>query len=54
MADKKVVFVAFAIEDARIGNPPILSGGQKWSYAVIANFCIGVMPPSAIWGRSLL
>jgi hypothetical protein len=22
---------------------------QKWSYAAIANFCIGVMPPSAMF-----
>ena len=34
------------------GNPPTFSGHQKWSYAAIANFCAGVMPPSAIFGRS--
>lgn len=36
------------------GNPPIFSSRQKWSYAAIASFCIGVMPPSAMFGRSWL
>lgn len=36
------------------GNPPVFSSRQKWSYAAIANFCIGVMPPSAMFGRSWL
>ena len=39
---------------ARFGNPPIFSSRQKWSYAVKANFCMGVMPPSAMFGRSWL
>ena len=37
-----------------MGNPPIFSSRQKWSYAAIASFCIGVMPPSAMFGRSWL
>ena len=36
------------------GNPPIFSSCQKWSYAAKANFCLGVMPPSAMFGRSWL
>jgi hypothetical protein len=36
------------------GNPLIFSSRQKWTYAAIANFCIGVMPPSAMFGRSWL
>lgn len=36
------------------GNPPIFSCCQKWSYAAMASFCMGVMPPSAIFGRSWL
>ena len=36
------------------GNPPIFSSCQKWSYAAMANFCLGVMPPSAMFGRSWL
>ena len=36
------------------GNPPVCNGRQKWSYAARANFCIGVMPPSAMFGRSWL
>lgn len=35
------------------GNPPILSAAQKWHQAAIS-FCIGVMPPRAILGRSWL
>jgi len=35
------------------GNPPTCRGRQKWSYAASANFMDGVMPPNAIWGRSL-
>ena len=37
-----------------IGNPPAFSGRQKWSYAAIASFMAGVMPPSAMLGRSWL
>lgn len=37
-----------------LGNPPVFSSRQKWNYAANANFCIGVMPPSAILGRSWL
>ena len=36
------------------GNPPTFSGRQKWNYAASASFCIGVMPPSAMFGRSWL
>ena len=36
------------------GSPPIFSSRQKWSYAAKANFCMGVMPPSAMFGRSWL
>jgi YD repeat-containing protein len=36
------------------GNPPIFSSRQKWSYAARANRCIGVTPPSAMFGRSWL
>ncbi len=36
------------------GNPHAFSGRQKWSYAASASFCIGVMPPSAMFGRSWL
>jgi hypothetical protein len=36
------------------GNPPAFNGRQKWSYAASANLCIGVMPPSAMFGRSWL
>jgi len=36
------------------GNPPIFSWHQKWSYTASANFCMGVMPPSAMFGRSWL
>ncbi|MEQ8077741.1 hypothetical protein ABQ047_23630, partial [Xanthomonas hortorum pv. hederae] len=36
------------------GNPPAFSGLQKWSYAAIASFIAGVMPPSAMLGRSWL
>lgn len=36
------------------GNLPIFSSRQKWSYAAIANFIAGVMPPSAMLGRSWL
>lgn len=39
---------------ATLGNPPDFSGRQKWSYAAIANFIAGVMPPSAMLGRSWL
>lgn len=41
-------------EHGQGGNPPVFSSRQKWSYAAIANFCIGVMPPSAMFGRSWL
>ena len=34
--------------------PPQVSSRQKWSYAARANLCIGVMPPSAMFGRSWL
>ena len=37
-----------------IGNPPAFSEQQKWSYAAIASFIAGVMPPSAMLGRSWL
>ncbi|KKY05651.1 hypothetical protein RM61_23455, partial [Xanthomonas phaseoli pv. phaseoli] len=37
-----------------IGNPPAFSVRQKWSYAAIANFIAGVIPPSAMLGRSWL
>lgn len=33
-------------------NPPIFSASQKRSYAAIISFCMGVMPPSAMFGRS--
>ena len=36
------------------GNPPTFSRHQKWSYAAIASFIAGVMPPSAMLGRSWL
>ena len=36
------------------GNPPAFSEQQKWSYAAIASFIAGVMPPSAMLGRSWL
>ncbi|WP_236494177.1 hypothetical protein, partial [Xanthomonas phaseoli] len=36
------------------GNPPAFSVRQKWSYAAIANFIAGVIPPSAMLGRSWL
>ena len=36
------------------GNPPIFSSCQKWSYAAIASLMAGVMPPSAMFGRSWL
>jgi hypothetical protein len=45
---------AVANEVWSMGNPPAFSGLQKWSYAANANFCMGVMPPSAIFGRSWL
>ncbi len=34
--------------------PPRFKGRRKWSYAARASFCAGVMPPSAMFGRSLL
>ncbi|MGD6457333.1 hypothetical protein VWQ21_13035, partial [Xanthomonas citri pv. citri] len=37
-----------------VGNPPAFSVRQKWSYAAIANFIAGVIPPSAMLGRSWL
>ena len=37
-----------------VGNPPAFSEQQKWSYAAIASFIAGVMPPSAMLGRSWL
>ncbi|WP_244220682.1 RHS repeat domain-containing protein [Xanthomonas vasicola] len=40
--------------DAQGGNPPAFSVRQKWSYAAIANFIAGVIPPSAMLGRSWL
>ncbi|MGD6591897.1 hypothetical protein VWY99_22155, partial [Xanthomonas citri pv. citri] len=40
--------------DDSIGNPPAFSVRQKWSYAAIANFIAGVIPPSAMLGRSWL
>ncbi len=40
--------------DAIAGIPPVFNGRQKWNYAANASFCIGVMPPSAIFGRSWL
>ena len=36
------------------GNPPIFSSCQKWSQAASASFCIGVMPPRPMFGRSWL
>lgn len=36
------------------GNPPRSKGRQPWSYAARASFIAGVMPPSAMFGRSLL
>lgn len=35
-------------------NPLAFSGCKKWSYAAIASFIAGVMPPSAMLGRSWL
>ena len=35
-----------------VGNPPAFNRLQKWSYAASTSFCIGVMPPSAMFGRS--
>ena len=34
------------------GNPPIFRSVQKWSYAAIDSFCLGVIPPRAIFGLS--
>jgi hypothetical protein len=35
-----------------LGNPPIFSSRQKWSQLTSISFCMGVMPPSAMFGRS--
>ncbi len=40
--------------DGGRGNPPAFSEQQKWSYAAIASLMAGVMPPSAMFGRSWL
>jgi len=37
-----------------LGNPPIFSWREKWSYVALSSFCMGVMPPRAMFGRSLL
>ena len=42
------------LEPKTFGNPPAFSEQQKWSYAAIASFIAGVMPPSAMLGRSWL
>ena len=34
------------------GNPPIFSIRQKWRQLASINFCMGVIPPSAMFGRS--
>ena len=34
--------------------PPLIIEFKSRSHAASANFCIGVIPPSAEWGRSLL
>ena len=34
--------------------PPFIRGLKSRGYAAILNFCIGVMPPMPILGRSLL
>lgn len=44
----------FRLTPRCVGNPPAFSGRQKWNYAASASFCIGVMPPSAMFGRSWL
>jgi len=33
-------------------NPPIINRVRKQTYAALANFCFGVMPPNAMFGRS--
>jgi|GEM_PF-1139233 len=38
----------------RDGNPPILTGCIRRTYAAIFNFLAGVMPPMPMLGRSLL
>ena len=35
-----------------VGNPPFLAFTQNRGQATRANFCLGVMPPRAIFGRS--
>jgi hypothetical protein len=40
------------LADEFMGNPPIFSSRQKWSQLASINFCMGVMPPSAMFGRS--
>ena len=34
--------------------PPFITGFKSRYQATMANFCLGVMPPSPILGRSLL
>lgn len=46
--------LVFVVKDGRAQWTYILPGRQKWSYAARASFCAGVIPPSAMFGRSLL
>ena len=38
----------------RLGNPPLFRGSEKYGYAAVLSFCLGVMPPMPMLGRSLL
>lgn len=40
--------------DGWLGNPPDFKGRLEWSYAASASVIDGVIPPSAMFGRSLL
>lgn len=51
LVEQTDVFVRW-LSGLRDGNPPVFNGGQKWSYAAAASRCMGVMPPSAMFGRS--
>lgn len=48
----KRLFDDLHFHDLRHGNPPFFNGHEKWSQATRANFCIGVMPPRPMFGRS--
>lgn len=51
LSDRRKLTYYQSIKVRPQGNPPVFSSRQKWNYAANANFCIGVMPPSARSGR---